>query len=237
MRAQHRRSRFRVMDVLRVAAEPMVFRATADGTPMLSGHFAVFDRWTEVNSLFEGNFMERVASGSFAKTIRDDLPAMKVLLNHGRDTLGLQTLGTIETLREDDKGAFYEVALNRGIPELVMEGLRKGQYGASFRFQVNRMAVVERPKRSDYNPKALPERTIQEAMVREFGPVTFPQYQEATAVARSATDDFLTEWIRREPELVRSILNLRNASTAARATERRETKPLSRREFIECLSR
>jgi HK97 family phage prohead protease len=223
--------------VIRMRAEPIAFRAESDGSaPTLSGHFAVFNEWTEVNSLFEGNFMERVKPGAFTKTIADDRSSMRCLFNHGRDTLGQQALGSIDVLRQDDKGAYYEVSLNQGIPPLLMEGLRKGQYGASFRFQVNRMEVVERPKRSDYNPRQLPERTLTEIGVREFGPVTFPQYQGATAVARSVTDDLLFEWIRSEPELVRSLLNLR--TPAARATERREPKRFqNREEYLRWLSK
>jgi hypothetical protein len=49
----------------------------------------------------------------------------------------------------------------------------------------------QKPGRSTYNPKALPERTIREAKVMEFGPVTFPAYEGATAGVRSLTDWWL----------------------------------------------
>jgi hypothetical protein len=39
-------------------------------------------------------------------------------------------------------------------------------------------------RRSDYNPDGLPERTILDAQVMEFGPVTWPQYGDATAGLR-----------------------------------------------------
>jgi phage head maturation protease len=44
---------------------------------------------------------------------------------------------------------------------------------------------------SSYNPTGLPERTITEAKVMEFGPVTFPAYEGATAGVRSLTDWYL----------------------------------------------
>jgi phage head maturation protease len=43
--------------------------------------------------------------------------------------------------------------------------------------------VNQRPGKSDYNPDGLPEITILEARLIEFGPVTFPAYAGATARA------------------------------------------------------
>jgi hypothetical protein len=65
-------------------------------------------------------------------------------------------------------------------------------HGASFRFRVTREHVVQTSDASTYNPLALPERTIQEARVMEFGPCTFPAYQGATAGVRSLTDWYLS---------------------------------------------
>jgi phage head maturation protease len=160
--------------------------AAADAQPTLYGHFAVFNTWSEIESLWEGNFMESIAPGAFAKTITDDRAQMRVTLNHGRDPfLGNKVLGRIDQLSEDKTGAAYDVGLYRGIPELVLEGLRDDAYGASFRFYVMAENFVEKPKPSSYNPRGIPERTITEAMVEEFGPVTFPQYPEASAHLRS----------------------------------------------------
>jgi HK97 family phage prohead protease len=160
--------------------------------PRLVGHFAVFNEWTRIDSDFEGTFMERIAPGAFAKTFKESASRMKVLFNHGKDpTLGNQILGQIETLREDDKGAYYSVALHEGVPPLLLSGLRSGQYGSSFRFKVMREDFIDHPKASAYNPDALPERTLLEAYVPEFGPVTFPAYEGATAGIRSITDVFM----------------------------------------------
>ena len=90
---------------------------------ILRGHFAVFNRWTEINSWIEGRFLERIAPGAFRKTIREnrDRVRVRVLLNHGGDPqLGDKPLGPIEELREDATGAFYDVMLLEGIPELVV---------------------------------------------------------------------------------------------------------------------
>ena len=159
----------------------------------LLGHFAVFNRWTEIHSIFEGDFMERIATGAFTSTFAHDRGGMRVTFNHGRDPyLGDKVLGPIETLREDDVGAFYTVPLLSTDYNRELEpGLRAGVYGSSFRFTVERESIDHEPEPSSYNPTALPERTILEAKVMELGPVTFPAYEGATAGVRSLTDWWL----------------------------------------------
>jgi hypothetical protein len=44
-----------------------------------------------------------------------------------------------------------------------------------------RESLDERPAPSSYNPEALPERTVHEGRLYEFGRVTFPAYAGATA--------------------------------------------------------
>jgi HK97 family phage prohead protease len=178
---------------------------SGSGTPTLVGHFAVFNRWTEIDSFFEGTFMERIAPGAFKKTFREQRNQVRVLLNHGRDPqLGDKPIGSIQSLEEDDIGAAYEVPLFRGMPDLVMDGLRADQYGASFKFRVMREDIVSEPKASAENPLGLDERTIKEAQVFEFGPVTVPAYPDATAGLRSLTDDFFLDGLAHvDPELVR----------------------------------
>ena len=99
-------------------------------------------------------------------------------------------LGVPTLLREDEQGAAYEVLDTTYVADLL-PGLRIGAYGASFRFKVLGEDVDQKPNRSTYNPLGLPERTIREATVMEFGPVTFPAYEGATAGVRSLTDWWL----------------------------------------------
>lgn len=160
-------------------------------TPILTGYFARFDEWTEINSHFEGRFMERIAPGAFAGSFERSTP--KALFQHGRDPeLGDKVLGGPVTVREDEEGAAYEVPLFPSVPPLLLDGLRAGAYGASFRFSVpdDGQEVNRKPARSEHNPEGLPERTITSAQVHEFGPVTFPAYSGATAGIRSLTDEF-----------------------------------------------
>lgn len=176
--------------------------------PLMFGHFAVFNEWTEINSMFEGNFLERISPGAFKKTFRDQREEMRVLFQHGFDyQIGDKPLGPIQELREDDEGAYYEVPLlDAGyVRDEIMPGLEAGLYGASFRFRVMREEFVEEPGVSDDNPQGLPERTIKEMLVREFGPVTFPAYPSATAGVRSLTDEFIVGRFAQEPERLREL--------------------------------
>jgi|GEM_PF-3526630 len=180
--------------------------ADAGGMPTLFGHFAVFNRFTEIDSWFEGHFMEQIARGAFKKTFREKTP--KVLFQHGQDPqIGDKPLGTMESLSEDATGAAYEVQLldTAYVRELV-PGLEAGLYGASFRFKVMREEIVEEPGVSEQNPNGIPERTIKEAQVMEFGPVTFPAYDDATAGVRSLTDRFLFDALERDPERARELM-------------------------------
>lgn len=188
------------IDLVRAVPARLEVRADGgDGPPTLTGHFSVFNTWYEVNSIFEGRFLERTAPGAFAQTMAEDGDQVRVTFNHGHDVLGDQILGDIQTLREDDTGAFYEVSLFRGVPDLIVDGLRAGVYGSSFRFRVTGEEWDDEPGTSDDNPDGIPERTITKVRLHEFGPVTFPANPDATAVARSLTDEFYEALRERNP--------------------------------------
>lgn len=182
-------------------------RTDGDGasSSYLTGHFAVFDVWTEIHSYYEGDFVERLAAGSFKKTIKDARAQEKTTgrfpivcqFDHGYDMhVGDMPLGPFDDLGEDDEGVRYGVPLldtdynrDRLLPLLAgrtMDGAEHGSLlGASFRFRVVRDDWVREPKASEHNPDALPERTIREVRLFEGGPVVFPAYEEASAGVRS----------------------------------------------------
>lgn len=186
------------------------------GAPVMHGHFAVFNRWTKIDSFFEGTFMESIAPRAFRKTFREQRDQMRVLFQHGQDpTFANKPLGPIEQLAEDEDGAAYEVPLldTPMIREELLPGLRANLYGASFRFRVVREDLQKSPQPSDNNPDGIPERIVREAQVYEFGPVTFPAYPEATAGVRSMTDDyFLAGLANSDPECVRAATSLAGGS-------------------------
>ncbi len=164
----------------------------SDGLGTLTGHFSVFDSWYEVDSLYEGRFLESIAPGAFAQTIAEDRDSMRVLLNHGTDPqAGDKPLGPIESLEEDKRGPRYAVSLlDTSYNRDIAPGLKAGLYGSSFRFSVREESWDNEPKKSRRNPLGLPERTITNARVMEFGPVTFPANPAATAGMRSLTDEW-----------------------------------------------
>jgi HK97 family phage prohead protease len=172
----------------------------------LSGHAAVFNEWTRIDSR-EGRFLESLARGVFKKSLADNgKNRVKVLLSHGHDPeLGEKPLAALEELREDSRGLYYAAALLDGVPEIVVSGLRAGLYGASFRFSVVRENFVQRPDRSAYNPDGLPERTLQEVKLYELGPTPFGAYAGATAALRSVGDAIELRTAGREEVLPRGL--------------------------------
>jgi len=195
------------VDLVRsVTAVPELRGTAVDGSlGRLVLRFSIFNRWYPVSSFWEGDFVERTKRGSFEQTIREDRDRMRSLFDHGFDMqIGNKVLGPIDDLREDPDTPVGEVPLfdttyNRDL----LPGLRAGVYGSSFRFRVQEESWNDEPDPSDYNPKALPERTITRVKLFEFGPVTFPANPDATAemnsaVMRSTTDQFYDRLAQRD---------------------------------------
>lgn len=192
-------------DVVRYAHAGTVRAVETDSGPVegadgiLHGHFSVFNRWYEIDSPWEGHFLERIAPGTFTDTFAADV--QRCWFEHGYSTtLDHHSLGRILTLREDDIGALYEVELFSGLPRFFVEGLAAGEYGASFRMRITAESVDEDPGRSDHNPNGLPEVTITRVTCPEFGPVSIGASPHATAALRCGTDNFYEAMRSRDPE-------------------------------------
>jgi len=181
---------------------------SGDGTGRtMHGHFSVFDRWTTIDSWYEGRFMERVRPGSFAATFKERGNKIRVLYDHGHDpSVGNKPLGAPDVLREDDNGAYYESELfDSSYVNDLLPALRAGQLGASFRFKITKDQWIEPKRESEHNPQKLPERSITGVDLYEFGPVTFPAYEDATAGVRSGSDRFIEHLLADENILARYI--------------------------------
>ncbi|WP_329426843.1 HK97 family phage prohead protease [Streptosporangium sp. NBC_01495] len=197
----------RDLDVVR-ASTGMVRLTRADGAddwaPVMVVRFSPFNTWYEINSYWEGRFLERTERGAFAKTMSEQGSRVKVLFNHGADPqIGDKVLGLPQDLREDQDAAAGDVPLlDTSYNRDLLPGIEAGAYGSSFMFRVIQDAWNDEPGRSDHNPEGLPERTIKEVRLFEFGPVTWPANLEATSGIRSGTDDFYARLRDRDPKRV-----------------------------------
>jgi HK97 family phage major capsid protein len=171
--------------------------ATSEDGKTLTIRLAPHDQWAEIQSVTEGHFMERFSRTAYRKTMAENPP--KILFQHGKDPeIGEKPIATTDEAGEDAISPFARGQLLEGLPELIVDGIRKGVYGASHRFSVVREKWEPNPIGGPHNPNKLPERTISEARLFELGPVTWGAYASASASLRSITDEMRAPII--EPE-------------------------------------
>lgn len=217
----------RGLHVIRSGVATPALRATRaeDDTPTeapddgrlatLEVDFSVFDAWYEIDSYWEGRFLERVVKGAFKRTIARNGENVKVLFNHGMDfNIGDKVLGVVELIEERDDSPHLEAGLlDTSYNRDLLPGLRVGAYGSSFMFEVLAESWDHEPEKSDYNPQGLPERSVTEVALFEAGPVTWPANPEATSGVRSGTDWMVENAQKRDTDscedLVRSLAGFR----------------------------
>lgn len=179
----HRDDLIRMVDLPSAQIE---FRSDDDGRTLV-GVPVVFNQWTEISG-WEGNFLERIAPTALTRTLQHRGHQVKVLFNHGFDPqIGDKPLGKPTRMDVLDDGLHVEVPLARtSYNDDLIELMRSGALdGMSFRFSVVDEEVVKKPERSDHNPRGIPERTVRELKLYEFGPVTFPAYEATTVGVRA----------------------------------------------------
>ena len=155
-------------------------RADGDDGLTLTGHGAVFNEWTTIDS-WEGRFRERIAPGAFRKTLQENGNRVRLQFDHGQHPLiGSLPIGSIRKLKEDSRGLYVEARLaDNWLVQPVREAIETGSIdGMSFRFSV----VAEKWANQDSD---LPERTITEVRLMELGPVVWPAYDGTDVGVRS----------------------------------------------------
>ncbi|HEX6968611.1 MAG TPA: HK97 family phage prohead protease [Micromonosporaceae bacterium] len=199
----------RDLDIVRAAPASVRARRSDDqAMPTLEVRFSKFDTWYEIDSWWEGRFLERTKRGAFSKTIKERLSQIRCLYDHGYDfQIGNKVLGAIESLTEEPDSPvgvvpLFDTSYNRDL----LPGLEAGVYGSSFRFRVIKEEWNDEPGRSDHNPDGLPERTITEVRLFEFGPVTWPANPDSTAGLRSLTDSYYERLRSRDPKRVDDLV-------------------------------
>lgn len=221
---------------LLVARQATLLRADEvedDGTlGTMFVRFSPFDTWYEINSYWEGRFIERTKPGAFKKTANDakrsdGLYNTKVMFDHGMDfNIGDKLLGVPTRFEEVNDAGYHgpelevpleDTSYNRDLLPL----LRKNAYGSSFMFEVVREDWNHEPAASDFNPDALPERTISEVRTHEAGPVTWPASPTASAgmrSQRSLTDLHMERLAARDSGRHQDLVSCLQAFRAARRT-------------------
>jgi len=170
----------------------MAYRDDGGEAGIIEGRMIPYNSWTEVKSVFEGHFLERVLPGALKKTFAERGHRMKVLFHHGLDSLGKQPIAKLEEIIDREDGAYYRARLFPSVPPLILDGLRANDYGISigmvlpYRSENNR-----RPGKSAHNPDGIEERTVTETAMRELSVTAFPVYEGTSVGVRSVTDDVL----------------------------------------------
>jgi hypothetical protein len=189
------------------------------GLGTLVVRFSPFDTWYEINSFWEGRFLERTMPGAFVKTAKeaqrgDGTFSTKVLFNHGMDMHIGDKLLTVPTRFEEVnadgyhgpliEGPLHDTSFNRDL----LPGLRADGYGSSFMFNVIREDWNNEPGTSDHNPEGIPERTVSEVRTFEAGPVTWPASPTASAGMRGrcGTDAWMERLAQRSHERYTDLL-------------------------------
>ena len=209
-----------------------------DGTDPAEGtlgrlfvRFSPFNVKYEINSFWEGRFIEHTEPGAFKKTISeskrsDGLFSTKVLFNHGSDfNIGDKPLAVPDRLAEVNTDGYHGPELegnllNTSYNRDLQPGLEARAFGSSFMFEVIRESWDNEPEPSDTNPEGLPERAIQEVRLFEAGPVTWPASPTASAGMRSRcnTDGWMEQLATRQQQRYETLVRSYEAFRALNKT-------------------
>lgn len=152
-----------------------------NGDFTLTGHAAVFDKWSEDLSTWAGSFRERIARGAFKEVLSRKPPAdVRLLFNHDGMALARTKSGTLE-LTEDKDGlrVWARLAPTSTATDLRMAMQRGDIDQMSFAF-----TVAEDEWHEDHDTDEI-ERTITRiGDLYDVSVVTFPAYPDTDAVIR-----------------------------------------------------
>lgn len=156
-------------------------RAKDDGH--IAGHAAVFD---EEYVMWDSDYMrvaEVIRSGAFKEAIKAKQD-VRCLINHDANQIIGRTAAGTMTLKEDERGLFYDceppdTQLGRDIRTLIK---RNDITGCSFAFTVGDEVRTEEKKGKKYFILREIKRVD---MLYDAGPVTYPAYEGTDVAARA----------------------------------------------------
>jgi phage head maturation protease len=157
----------------------------------VEGRVVPFGVWQEIDNPREGNFLERFAPGSLARSFASGaLSKLQGYFEHGRDTrFGGMPVMVVERTWEQQDGGYFSGELLDGLPEVFYSGLRRRLYGTSLGARVVDEERVRFPQRSTHNPKAIEEGTYTEVDAFDISITPRPQYEGTTVALRSLPEE------------------------------------------------
>ncbi len=175
------------------------FSVASDG-PIIVGNAAVFFSEANPGSEYQlaDDLWERIRPGAFDRAVRERHDCRCVYNHDPNCLLGRTSSGTCR-LRVDAKGLVYEVDLNLADPDhaRVAEKIKRGDLtGSSFAFRPSKVFWEELPGGGAV-------RWIEDLMLYDVGPVTYPAYEATTTGLRH--DDDQVAAIRAEYEAWKSV--------------------------------
>ena len=158
--------------------------ARSAGGRRIVGYASVFyDGTPETEYQLWSDTVERIMPGAFDTAIKED--DVRALFNHEpANVLGRTAAGTL-ALAQDATGLHYEIELpdTHLANDLSVLVGRGDITGSSFAFQVRKQTIIE-PKEAN-EPTV---RQIEDVALFDVGPVTYPAYEQTTAMMRAANN-------------------------------------------------
>lgn len=202
----------------------VIYREEDDGQEVVESMVVPFDEWLEVDSVFEGHFMERFAPGSLKKTLRENLNRIRVYFEHGYSSkYDSQPIAELMRAWEEANGAWFNASLLEGVDPLLRSGLKRGLYGASIGAKIVKQSVVRDPKPSPHNPKGIEERTYTEVQAHDFSITPRPAYASTSAAIRAITDEVVVERFLTDNAAKEKLLEILRTATEAEPTHSEPT--------------
>lgn len=174
--------RAKAPDIGKIKDELARALSDSDGFNMI-GYSVVFNQWARISDQ-DGNYLERVAPGAAARSIKDRGDRILVMYDHGKNgMIGQQPVAAPRAVWEDPHGMFAWDRIHQApVLELLRENIRTGAIrGQSFRFSVMDGGQTWEPAKRD----GLRRRTLTSLDIIERGPVTFPAYPGTEVALRS----------------------------------------------------
>lgn len=161
---------------IRYIANDFEIRKKDDNSKTVAGYVV---KWNSRSQLIYGEFYEKVAKGSFAKSLEEN--SIKALWNHRSDfVLGSNRNNTLR-LEEDDVGLKFEIDLpNNTWGNDAYESInRRDVDGVSFGF------FVRDDNWEYFKDEDVYERTLLDIDLIEISPTPFPAYLDSEVGKRS----------------------------------------------------